>query len=54
MFPQSNEYNETLQKIKSIDARLPILKKEFENLFLVASGETLKKIEEYTQLQEAV
>lgn len=54
LFPQSCKYFETLQRLKAVDARLPKLKKDFENLFLVASGETLKKIGEYTQLQQSV
>ena len=49
-----SELNEVKKKIKECNARMPALEQNFENSFLIASGETLKKLYDYTQLQQSV
>lgn len=54
MFPHATEYSESLAKLSSVETRLPKVIKDFENMFLAASGETLKNASEYAQLQQSV
>lgn len=43
-----SELNEVKQKLKECNNRMPALEQNFENSFLIASGETLKKLFDYT------
>jgi hypothetical protein len=53
LLPVSKEFDDVCQRLKDLHKRKHY-SKEFENAFLVASGETLKNIGDYTLLQESV
>ena len=42
LLPQSYAFSETKQKIENLNKRILQLEKNYENAFLIASGETLK------------
>jgi len=47
LLPNYDEHALNEKKFAEVKERLPSLKKDFENAFLVASGDTLKKLAEY-------
>jgi hypothetical protein len=54
MLVDTSEFEQIKQKLKRINERMWTLESNFENSFLLASGETLKKLVDYKQLMEAV
>lgn len=48
------EFQDVLERLERINNKLTVLERNFENVFLVASGETLKKIGDYNQLRIAI
>ena len=50
----TSEFEEVKAKLKRINERMWSLESNFENSFLIASSETLKKLVDYKQLMEAV
>jgi len=50
----STEFENIKEKLRQIDSRMWSLESNFENSFLLASSETLKKLVDYKQLMDAV
>ena len=50
----SSEFEQIKEKLRHIDERMWSLESNFENSFLLASSETLKKLVDYKQLMDAV
>lgn len=50
----STEFENIKEKLRRIDERMWSLESNFENSFLLASSETLKKLVDYKQLMDAV
>lgn len=50
----TTEFEQVKAKLKRINERMWSLESNFENSFLIASSETLKKLVDYKQLMQAV
>ena len=50
----ATEFNEVKDMLGKINERMRSLESNFENSFLLASSETLKKLVDYKQLMDAV
>ena len=50
----ATEFDEIKTKLRHINDRMQSLESNFENSFLLASSETLKKLVDYKQLMDAV
>ena len=50
----TSEFEMVKAKLKRINERMWSLESNFENSFLIASSETLKKLVDYKQLMQAV
>ena len=50
----TSEFEMVKAKLRRINERMQSLESNFENSFLIASSETLKKLVDYKQLMQAV
>ena len=54
LVPEYYNFSQTKRAIADLNAKIVQLERNYENVFLVASSETFKKIGEYSQLRTAV
>ena len=54
LLPQSYAFEETKVRLAALNKRILQLEKNYENAFLIASGETLKNLAEYSVLRTSV
>lgn len=54
LVPASFNFEETKKGLAFLNKRILTLEQNYENAFLVASGDTLKDIHQYTDLRRAV
>lgn len=54
LLPASYSFHETKTAIATLNKKILQLERSYENAFLIASGETFKKIAEYSALRSAV
>jgi hypothetical protein len=54
LLPQSYAFEETKTRLAALNKRILQLEKNYENAFLIASGETLKNLAEYSVLRTSV
>jgi len=54
LLPQSYAFEENKQRLAALNKKILQLEKNYENAFLIASGETLKNFSEYSVLRSSV
>jgi hypothetical protein len=54
LLPSAVEFDDVRAKLSNLNKRMLNYCQNFENAFLMASGDTLKNLSEYKQLQNAV
>jgi hypothetical protein len=54
LVPTIHNFKETKEAIQILNKKILVLERNYENAFLIASGETFKKIGEYSTLRSAV
>jgi len=54
LLPQSYAFEENKQRLAALNKKILQLEKNYENAFLIASGETLKNFSDYSVLRSSV
>jgi hypothetical protein len=54
LLPAAFDFEETKRTLAHLHKRIIELERNYENVFLVASGETLKNLSDYSALRNAV
>ena len=54
LLQDTTDFDAVKQKLQTLNAQMSSLDQKFQNSFLIASGETLKKLVDYHQLKTSV
>lgn len=54
ILPSSYNFNETKTTLNSLNKKIIQSERNYENAFLIATGETFKKVGEYSELRSSV